>query len=55
MVTLFCVQAKCSGGTIRSRTEGRELRTNSGQGVLQLQELRAMWLVGRLFWIGADV
>jgi hypothetical protein len=34
-----------SGGTRRSRTEGRALRTNSAQGVLQLQELRTMWLV----------
>jgi len=44
-----------SGGTRRSRAEGRALRTNSAQGFLQLQELRTMWLVGRLFWIGADV
>ena len=34
-----------SGGTRRSRTEGRALRTNSAQAVLQLQELRTMWLV----------
>jgi len=27
----------------------------SAQGVLQLQELRTMWLVLRLFWIGTDV
>ena len=35
----------CSGGTRRSRTKGTALRTNSAQGVLQLQELRTMWLV----------
>jgi len=34
-----------SGGTRRSRTEGRALRTNSAQGVLELQELRTMWLL----------
>jgi len=34
-----------SGGTRRSRTEGRALRTNSAQAVFQLQELRTMWLV----------
>ena len=34
-----------SGGTRRSRTEGRAFRTNSTQAVLQLQELRTMWLV----------
>jgi len=34
-----------SGGTRRSRTKGTALRTNSAQGVLQLQELRSMWLV----------
>ena len=34
-----------SGGTRRSRTEGRALRTNSAQGVLQLQELRTLWVV----------
>ena len=27
---------------------------NSAQGVLELQELRTTWLVGRLFWIGTD-
>ena len=49
---LFCLQPKSSGGTRRSRTEGRALRTNRAQGVLQLQELRTMWFVWRLFWIG---
>jgi len=44
-----------SGGTRRSRTEGRALRTNSAQGVLQLQEIRTTWLVWRLFWIGTDL
>jgi len=34
-----------SGGTRRSRTEGRALRTKSEQGVLQFQELRTIWLV----------
>jgi len=34
-----------SGGTRRSRTEGRALRTNSAQAVLQLREVRTMWLV----------
>jgi hypothetical protein len=36
---IFCVQPKCSGGTRRSRTEWRALRTNNAHGVLQLQEL----------------
>ena len=40
-----CLHPKSSGGTRRSRMEGRALRTNSAQGVLQLQELRTMWLV----------
>ena len=35
----------CSGGTRLSKVEGRALRTNSAQGVIQLQELRTMWLV----------
>jgi hypothetical protein len=52
---LFCLQPKSSGDTRRSRREGRALRTNSAQDVLQLQELRTMWLVWRLFWIGTDV
>ena len=52
MGMLFCLHPKSSGG---SRTEGRVLRTNSVQGVLQLQELGTMWPVWRLFWIGADV
>jgi hypothetical protein len=34
-----------SGGTRSSRTEERALMTNSAQGVIQLQELRTMWLV----------
>ena len=34
-----------SGSTRHSRTEGRALRTNSAQAVLQLQDLRTMWLV----------
>jgi len=55
MVMLFCLHPKSSGGTRRSRTEGRALRTNSAQGVLELQDLRTVWLVGRLFWIGTDV
>jgi len=52
---LFCLQPKSSGGTRHSRREGRALRTNSAQDVLQLQELRTVWLVWRLFWIGTDV
>ena len=55
MGMLFCLQPKSSDGTWRSRTEGRALRTNSVQGVLQLLELRTMWLEWRLFWIGTDV
>ena len=55
MGMLFCLQPKSSGGTRRSRTEGRALRMNSVQGFLQLQELRTMWLVWRLLWIGTDV
>ena len=39
MGMLFCLQPKSSGGTRRSRTEGRALRTNSAQAVLQQQEL----------------
>ena len=46
--------AQSSDGIRRSRTEGRALRTNGAQG-LQLQELRTMWLVWRLFWIGTVV
>ena len=42
---LFCLQPKSSGGTRRSRTEGRALRMNRAQAVLQRQELRTMWLV----------
>ena len=38
MGMLFFLQPKSSGGTRRSRTEGRALRTNSAQAVLQLQE-----------------
>jgi len=35
--------------------DGREgVETNSVQGVLHLQELRTMWLMRRLFWIGTD-
>ena len=34
-----------SGGTRHSRMEGRALRMNSAQGILQLQEMRTMWLV----------
>jgi len=34
-----------SGGTTRSRTEGRAKRKSSAQGVLQLQEMRTIWLV----------
>jgi hypothetical protein len=34
-----------SGGTRHSRTEGRALRMNSTQAILQLQELRTVWLV----------
>jgi len=52
---LFCVQPKSSGGTRRSRVEGRALRTNSAQAVFQLQELRTTWLVWRLIWIGIGV
>jgi len=52
---LFCLQPKSSGGTRRSRTEGTALRMNSAHGALQLQEMRTMWLVWRLFWIGTDV
>jgi len=55
MGMLFCLHPKSSGGTRRSRTEGTALRMNSAQGVLELQELRTVWLVGRLFWIGSDV
>ena len=42
---VFCLQPKSSGGTRYSRTEGRALRMNSAQGILQLQELRTAWLV----------
>ena len=42
MGMLFCVHPKSSGGTRCSRTEGRTARTNSTQGVLQLQELRTV-------------
>jgi len=52
---LFCLQPKSSGGTRHSGTEGRVLRMNSAQGVLRLQELRTVWLMWRLFWIGTDV
>ena len=45
MGMLFRLHPKSSGDTRRSRTEGRALRTNSAQRVLQLQELRALWLV----------
>jgi len=44
-----------SGGTGHSRTERRTLRTNSVQDILQLQELRTLWLVWMLFWIGTNV
>ena len=44
MGILFCLQPKSSGGTRRSRTEGKALRTNSAD-VLQLQELRIVWLM----------
>ena len=55
MGMLFCLHPKSSRGTRRSRMEGKALRTKSAQGVLQLQELRTMWLVWRLFWIGTDI
>jgi hypothetical protein len=55
MGMLFCLQPKSSGDTMHSRMEGRGLRMNKVQGVLQLQELKAIWLVWRLFWIGTDV
>jgi len=54
MGMLFCLQPKSSDGIRRSLTEGRALRTNGAQG-LQLQELRTVWLVWRLFWIGTVV
>ena len=37
--------AQSSDGIRRSRTEGRALRTNSAQGVLQLQKLKTMCLM----------
>ena len=43
--TVLSSAQKSSGGTRRSRTEGRALRMNSTQAVLQLQELKTMWLV----------
>jgi hypothetical protein len=49
--TLQLLRAACgdavlsSGGTRRSRAEGRALRAKSTQGVLQLQEMGTLWLV----------
>ena len=43
--TAYGDAALSSGGTRRSRAEGRALRANSAQGVLQLQEMGTMWLV----------
>jgi len=37
-------------------TDGREsVEEEQRVGLLQLQEMRTMWLVGRLFWLGTGV
>ena len=47
MGMLFCLHPKSSGGTWRSKTEGRALRKNSAQGVFESNVARVKAVLDR--------